>query len=70
MESLASFWRFEQWRRILQLRQEEYHEFASCEVHFVFWEFPTSHRCFAFFWAHSNTDDHTSGQIVPVLEVT
>ena len=45
LASPAFFWRFEQWRQILQLRREEHREFTSSDVHAVFFHIPC---CFVF----------------------
>ena len=61
LESRASFWRFEQWRQIVQLRREECHEFPhlKCSLYVCL---SISNYCFAFFWVHLDMDVHTSGQ--------
>ena len=42
LDFLASSWPFEQWRQILHIRQEEYHDFVSSDVQHAIWFFPCS----------------------------
>ena len=63
-----SSWRSEQWRQILQLRQEEYRDFSGMQVVFLgFFSVPSS---LCVLLITFDIDDHTSGQIDSGLDVT